>query len=104
MYLFGTVSTKNPPVIVVATASRFRSRESTSRPPQPGKPAQISAGIRFRQKSRLLWPPGPRTEKSLPDAHQRKEGPFPPQETTFYVNPAETFEPRNDLAAKRPDL
>jgi len=37
MYLFGTVSTKTPPVIVAATAGGVLARESRSRPPQPGK-------------------------------------------------------------------
>jgi hypothetical protein len=34
----------------------------------------------------------------------RTQGPFPPQETAFYVESAETFQAMNDLAAKRPDL
>ena len=38
-----------------------------------------------------------------PDAHQRKERPFPPQEKASYAESAQTFEARNDLAAKRPD-
>jgi len=41
--------------------------------------------------------------ESRPSAHERKEGPFPPQETAFYAESAETFEARNGLAAKRPD-
>jgi hypothetical protein len=39
----------------------------------------------------------------LPEAHQRNLGPFPPQETAFYAESAETLEPRNDLAPKRSD-
>jgi len=34
----------------------------------------------------------------------QRKGPFRPKKSHFRRNPAETFRPRNDLAARRPDL
>jgi hypothetical protein len=40
--------------------------------------------------------------ETAPDAHQRKEGPFPPQETAFYTESAETFQAKNDFGLWTP--
>jgi hypothetical protein len=70
---------EKPAVIVRLTVSRFSLARILSRPRQAGK-AQPKCSPR---NPACFWPP--RTGRCLPDAHQRNLGPFPPQETAFYV-------------------
>ena len=68
---------------------------------RPVKPSQ-NGPESLPQKSRLFLAPRAKDwENCLPNAQQSKEGRFPPQETAFYAESAETFEGRNDLAANR---
>ena len=91
--LFGTVSTKTSSNCPLMASRGFAAWGDTS--PARRRGGAIKAGARkprsnidlnhFRQKSCLFWPLEPRPGKWLPDAHQRKEEPFPPQVTAFYV-------------------
>ena len=92
-----SVPHEKPPLVARRRAG-FRSREFSSRPPPPGKTPAHYLPESPPEKSRLFWPPGPRTGRCPPDAHQRK-GRFRPKSRHAKRNSAETFQARNDLVA-----
>jgi hypothetical protein len=71
-------------------------------PTQAGKTPKMSPGISSTEIPPVLAAGAKGGENVLPDAQERKQGPFPPQETAFYDESAQTFEARNDLAGKTP--
>jgi hypothetical protein len=95
---------EKPALIVPLPVSRFLPVRIL-KPAAAGRqnPAKISPGIPPPGTTPISATVGQGQERWLPGADQRNLGPFPPQETAFYGESTETFEPRNDLAAKRPD-
>jgi hypothetical protein len=82
------------PVFARANPKPGRRPVKTAAKSRPESLPRIDACFGHRGQGQGIW---------LPGADQRNLGPFPPQETAFYGESTETFEPRNDLAAKRPD-
>jgi hypothetical protein len=76
---------EKPPVIVAGTANRFSLARIQARAAGPIKPRPNGARNVFPQKSRLFWPPGPRSgEDAYLKPTNGEGGPFPPQETAPY--------------------